>query len=247
MPLRQHREKGQRPAVTIEVIDTGVGIDKEQASRIFEPFTQADAATTRKYGGTGLGLSIVKGLIDAMGGTVSLDSEIGKGTRMVLELSLRSAPVEEHREMPSTQLTVHQSITGLRILAAEDNAVNQAVLRAFLAQRGHEIHFAADGLEAVAAFKQNQFDLVLMDISMPVLDGVEAMRQIRFLERETNAEKSVPIIAVSAHAMRQEIKEYLAMGFAGYLTKPLRAEDVHAEIDRVIAAQEKFANSSSVA
>ena len=240
-------EKLSMTGVTIEVTDTGVGIDKEQASRIFEPFTQADAATTRKYGGTGLGLSIVKGLIDAMGGTVSLHSEIGKGTRMVLELSLRGAPVEEHGETPSTPLNAQQSIDGLRILAAEDNAVNQAVLRAFLAQRSHEIHFASDGLEAVAAFKQNKFDLVLMDISMPVLDGVEAMRQIRFLERETNVEKPVPIIAVSAHAMRQEIKEYLALGFAGYLTKPLRAEDVHAEIDRVMAALEKFESSSSVA
>jgi len=133
---------------------------------------------------------------------------------------------------------------GLNILAGEDNAVNQAVLKAFLDQRGHKTLFASDGLEAVAAFKRGKFDLVLMDISMPRLDGPEAMRQIRFLERELVSGKPTPIIAISAHAMSQQIDEFIEMGFDGYVTKPIRAEALHAEIDRVTApsgAAEKVA------
>ncbi len=228
-------QKASFRLLTIEVVDTGIGVDGEQASRIFEPFTQADTATTRKYGGTGLGLSIVKGLIDAMGGRISMESETGKGTRVLIELSLLAAPSEQSSDAPTTTFDANDVVKGLRILAAEDNIVNQAVLRTFLEQRNHDTHFAADGLVAVDMFKRDEFDLVLMDISMPVLDGGEAMRQIRFLERESNSAKSVPMIAVSAHAMLQQVEEYLAMGFAGYLTKPLRAEDLHAEIDRVMA------------
>ena len=245
--IAEAQQKGSVCSVLITVVDTGIGLDNDQAARIFEPFTQADAATTRKYGGTGLGLSIVKGLVDAMKGTISIASETGKGTRFLVELSVPEAQVELGGDAPSTPIAAHQTTKGLRILAAEDNVVNQAVLRTFLAQRDHEIQFADDGLEAIDAFKKSEFDLVLMDISMPVLDGVEAMRQMRFLERERNAEKNVPIIAVSAHAMRQQVEEYLALGFAGYLTKPLRAEDVHAEIDQVMAAQANPTSASKTA
>ncbi len=223
-------------SVVIEVADTGIGITDEQAARIFEPFTQADVTTTRKYGGTGLGLSIIKGLVDAMGGSVSVLSEIGKGTRFLIELALPLAPAGALEEtVDETAAPAHPAAQRLRILAAEDNVVNQAVLRTFLAQRDHEVRIASNGLEAVEAAKEQDFDLVLMDISMPVLDGAEAMRQIRFFERNRGAAEALPVIAVSAHAMRQQIEEYLAVGFDGYVTKPLRAEDLHAEIDRVIA------------
>ena len=111
------------------------------------------------------------------------------------------------------------------------------MLKAFLDQRGHTIDAAYDGLETISAFKRGRHDIVLMDISMPLLDGVEAMRQIRFLDREMGGSGAVPVIAVSAHAMRQQIDDYLAAGFDGYVTKPVRAEALHAEIDRVMAAR----------
>lgn len=173
-----------------------------------------------------------------------MQSEPGAGSRIFIEMSLPVAHIKESKEASPTAFSAEETATGLRILAAEDNVVNQAVLRTFLAQRCHDIVFAADGLEAVDAFKRAEFDLVLMDISMPVLDGVEAMRQVRFLEREDKSRNTVPIIAVSAHAMRQQVEEYLAMGFAGYLTKPLRAEDLHAEIDRAMAAKDRSVHLS---
>ena len=115
--------------------------------------------------------------------------------------------------------------------------MNQAVLGAFLEQCKHTVTFAQNGLEAVDACRDGAFDLVLMDISMPVLDGVEALRQIRFLERSQNSDSPVPVIAISAHAMTQQVDEYLEAGFDGYVTKPIKSPQLHAEIARVMAGQ----------
>ncbi|WDI30922.1 ATP-binding protein [Hyphococcus flavus] len=229
----------------IEVADTGIGITKEQAARIFEPFTQADASTTRKYGGTGLGLSIAKGLVEAMGGEISVRSKAGEGSRFIVEIPVLL--VADNQVQLDTHKAVRKAETHgrLKILAGEDNAVNQAVLSAFLKERRHEVYFAADGLAVVDAFKRNQFDIVLMDISMPVLDGPEALRQIRFLERESGASSLTPVIAVSAHAMPQQVEEYLSMGFNGYVTKPIRSDSLHGEIERVLSAEEQPAHASS--
>lgn len=219
--------------VRIEVVDTGVGISEEQVSRIFEPFAQADATTTRKYGGTGLGLSIARGLAEAMGGAVSVRSKIEEGATFALELPLPRAARETGAPRPTAE-EEDEGARGLRLLAAEDNVVNQAVLTTFLDGYDHTVVFADDGLETVDAFKKGEFDVVLMDISMPVMDGVEAMRQIRFLERERGGGR-VPIIAVSAHAMRQQVEDYLAAGFDGYVTKPINGAQLHREIARVTA------------
>ncbi len=227
----------------IEVKDSGIGMSADQISRIFDPFTQADATTTRKFGGTGLGLSIAKGLVTAMGGEISVRSTLGAGSIFKVSFPAPLAHGDDAAEAAEASgAAALKQQKGLRILAGEDNAVNQAVLKAFLDQRGHRTLFASDGLEAVAAFKRDKFDVVLMDISMPRLDGPEAMRQIRFLERELVAGKPTPIIAISAHAMRQQIEEFLEMGFDGYVTKPIRAEELHAEIDRVTAPPEVAAS-----
>ena len=219
---------------TIEVKDSGIGMSADQMSRIFDPFTQADVSTTRKFGGTGLGLSIAKGLVGAMGGGIEVRSALGAGSIFTVTLP---APRYEGAAQgaASDALVADERREALSILAGEDNLVNQAVLKTFLDQRKHRVHFAGDGLEVVSAFKRDSFDLILMDISMPRLDGPEALRQIRFLERELSAGASTPVIAVSAHAMRQQIDEFLDMGFDGYVTKPINAEALHAEIDRVMA------------
>ncbi len=231
----------------IEVIDTGIGMTKSQAARIFEPFTQADASTTRKYGGTGLGLSIVQGIVEGMGGDIAVRSSPGEGSRFIVHIPAPAA------EQMASRATLDQGDAQgadrqqLKILAGEDNAVNQAVLAAFLKERGHAVQFADDGLAVVEAFKNGEFDLVLMDISMPVLDGTEALRQIRFLERESGAAAPIPVIAVSAHAMEQHVDECLSLGFDGYVTKPLRSATLHSEIERVLSAQRVSGVESDVA
>ena len=230
--LRASQQGPDGSPVIIEVIDTGIGISEEQSSKVFEPFTQADVSTTRKYGGTGLGLSIAKGLVEAMGGSLSLRSTQGQGTTFFVELPL---PLEVQAEVSGSEIDASEvAVTGLKILAAEDNVVNQAVLAAFLKQCKHDVTFAENGLEAVDACRQGAFDLVLMDISMPVLDGVEAMRQIRFLEKSNGSSDQVPMIAISAHAMTQQVEEFLEAGFEGYVTKPIKARELHAEIARVM-------------
>lgn len=233
--------------VRIEIADTGIGVSEEQISRIFDPFAQADATTTRKYGGTGLGLSIAKGFAESMGGTLSARSQVGEGATFTLELLLPCTDAEMEVDPAPTQAAENDGAPGLRLLAAEDNAVNQAVLKTFLSGRDHEIEFADDGLKAVDAFKRGDFDVILMDISMPVMDGVEAMRQIRFLERELGLGRRIPIIAVSAHAMRQQVEDYMAAGFDGYVTKPINGAQLHQEIARVTAAAGMEGKTASLA
>ena len=243
--------------VRITVSDTGIGLAPDQLERIFEPFVQADVTTTRKYGGTGLGLAITRQLVEAMDGEIRVESKRGEGSRFIVEFP---APLSEHQGDSSATAPVmaetlggrpatapspfRGSVSGLRILVGEDNAVNQAVISAFLSQRDHKVTFADDGLDAVTSFENDSFDLVLMDISMPGLDGVEAMGRIRDIERQ-RGDAPAPIIAVSAHAMKQQVVEYLALGFDGYVTKPIRAETLHAEIDRAMAPRPEA--SSNVA
>ncbi|WP_133162407.1 ATP-binding protein [Hyphococcus luteus] len=232
------REEPDR--VRIIVSDTGIGLEADQRDRIFEPFVQADVTTTRKYGGTGLGLAITKELVEAMGGAIHVESAPGEGSRFTVDLP---APVVEFE---SADAALAAAVTPmppqapglasrLRILVGEDNMVNQAVLNAFLSQRGHDIVFAEDGLKTVEAFEKGAFDVVLMDISMPGLDGVEAMRRIRDIEEKRGGPRA-PVLVVSAHAIKQEIDDYLALGFDGYITKPVHAEKLHAEIARVVNA-----------
>ncbi|MHA7870739.1 MAG: ATP-binding protein [Hyphococcus sp.] len=230
-------DAGAAPVI-IEVADSGIGLSDDQAQRIFDPFIQADVTTTRKFGGTGLGLSIAKGLIEAMGGTIGVRSKPKQGATFIIELPLQAA--DTPTRTPQTACARDDGFAprrALRILAAEDNDVNRSVLGVFLAAHDHDVEFAVDGLKAVEAFKNGAPDLILMDISMPVMDGVEAMRQIRFLEREQGARHATPIIAISAHAMRQQIDEYMEAGFDGYITKPVNAEQLAKEIARVMDAR----------
>ncbi len=233
--------------VTIEVADTGIGVTEAKTAQIFEPFAQADVTTTRKYGGTGLGLSIVKTLVEAMGGSVAVTSRPGEGALFTIRLPLRVATAEETAARQSDAVFCDDRRRGLRVLAAEDNDVNQKVLKTFLSQWDHIVEFASDGLKTVDAFKNKEFDIILMDISMPVMDGVEAMRQIRFLEREKGDGRRIPIIAVSAHAMRQQVEEYLAAGFDGYVTKPVNPAHLFGEIGRVLAEEEQARDAISAA
>lgn len=240
---------GAHNHVVIEVADTGIGLTQEQIKRIFEPFTQADTTTTRKYGGTGLGLSIVKGLVDGMGGTVEVVSTLGAGAtfrvRLPLPLAARGQSSLQAETCVIEAAGPIRKQENLSILVGEDNAVNRAVLQAFLSRRDYKVEFANDGLAVVEAFKGGAFDVVLLDISMPVIDGVEALRQMRFIERQRGDKRSTPAIAVSAHAMPQQIEEYLNAGFDGYVTKPVSADRLYTEIDRVTANSAERSSSAA--
>jgi len=219
----------------IEVADTGIGMSAEQAARIFDPFSQADTTTSRRFGGTGLGLSIASGLASSMGGAISVTSAPGEGSTFILEVPLPRVTPEHTQAANAEELAASTSSISARILAAEDNPVNRSVLGALIAPLGHSVDFAEDGAEAIASFARGAYDLVLMDISMPAMDGVEAMRRLRAVERARGSGRRTPIIAVSAHAMRQQIDEFLSLGFDGYITKPVTSSNLRAEIDRCLA------------
>jgi PAS domain S-box-containing protein len=204
--------------LTIEVIDTGHGMDAEVLGRIFTPFAQADSSTTRRFGGTGLGLSIVRELAVRMGGDVSVTSRPGVGSRFAVSLPL---PFVGEAEATAAEAERDDApLPALRVLAAEDNATNQLVLRTLLGQLGVEVVIVGDGQAAVDAWKDADWDLILMDVQMPVMDGFAAARAIREIER-AEARPATPIIALTANAMSHHIEACLEAGMTRLLPKPI--------------------------
>ena len=218
---------GEPPHILrVEVRDTGIGIPEAIRAKLFNRFSQADASTTRRFGGTGLGLAISRELVACMGGEIGVTSQVGKGSTFWFEI-----PTEPSAEpiVKATGRSVATSGARLRILVAEDNAVNQKVLRTLLAGQGHDLHFANDGSLAVDAARDGAFDLVLMDISMPVMDGPTATRHIRAMP---GAASRVPIIALTANAMAGDRETYIAAGMNDYVSKPVNLDLLLAAIAR---------------
>ena len=218
--------------LSIVVEDTGIGMDNSQLTKAMKPFVQADSSITRKYGGTGLGLSIVTGLVDAMGGEFNIQSETSKGTQVKIELPLKENKSSfQNSTEKITNLPDEHGFAGLRILIVDDNQVNRLVVSSFLAPLGAISVQASSGEAAIDLAIKEEFDLILMDIAMPGMDGVEAMLEIR----STLADQSPPIIANTAHAMKHEIEGYLAQGFDAYLTKPITCENLCKTLQSVLA------------
>ena len=222
------------------VADTGIGIEASKQLRIFEAFHQADGSATRQYGGTGLGLTISARIVQMMGGTIHLTSEPGKGSTFSFELSLKLQsddvkPVRNTRleptEHPLETPPATEPRSPLHVLLAEDNPVNQRVAQRLLEKNGHAVVVANNGREALARYEAAQFDIVLMDVQMPEMDGFAATAAIRQLQ-ETNGTR-VPILALTAHAMTGDRERCLAAGMDGYVTKPIRPPILFAEIDRL--------------
>lgn len=216
------------------ITDTGKGISPQVQAKLFQRFVQGDASTTRHYGGTGLGLAICKELVEWMGGEIGVTSEEGKGSTFWFTLTLEKADHEaviqgdtDCAPAPVDPTLPHRS---LRILVAEDNQVNQQVASAMLLRGGHRVDVAANGREALNAVRDVPYDLVLMDIQMPVMDGIVAARAIRALEGERG---KVPIIAVTANAMRGDRERYLAAGMDDYVPKPIQPPRLVAAIASV--------------
>ncbi len=206
--------------VAIEVRDTGIGMTEAQVAAVFEDFVQADSSTTRKFGGTGLGMSIVRRLVQAMDGRIELDSAPGRGTRVRVTLPLGPAEAEP----PAPRAPEPPPIPkGLRVLAADDNRTNRMVLSALLARLGVAAEVVEGGPEAVAAAEARAFDLYLLDISMPEMDGIEALAEIRRREA-AQGRAAAPAVAVTANALTHQVESYLARGFAGHVAKPIRSE-----------------------
>lgn len=206
-------------AVCFSVRDTGIGISAEQQRWIFDAFRQADGSTTRRFGGTGLGLAISQRLVGLMGGEIRVESEPGKGSRFWFALPLVEAPLTETPEITAEVVVVEP----LRVLLVEDNRVNQIVASKMLERDGHQVTLAADGEKAIEEFDRGSFDVVLMDVHMPVLDGIRATERIR---QRDGAGRDVPILALSAGVLEQERARCTEAGMNGFLAKPLRPEEL---------------------
>jgi signal transduction histidine kinase/CheY-like chemotaxis protein len=210
------------------VRDTGVGIPKDKQSVIFDAFRQADGSTTRKYGGTGLGLAICSRLVNMMGGTIGVDSEPGKGSTFHFSARLgvvtgTPAEVDEQARKLATVVQAFnpEQVTNLRILLAEDNPVNQRLATKLLEKRGHQVTVTATGRGALQRVQGETFDVVLMDVQMPDMDGLEATALIR--QWEKNRGRRTPIVALTAHSMKGDRDRCLAAGMDTYVTKPFDA------------------------
>jgi PAS domain S-box-containing protein len=212
-------------ALTVAVADTGIGMDAAAAAQVFDEFAQADQSTTRRFGGTGLGLAIVKRLVDKMGGEIALRTAPGQGSTFTLRLP---APPAE-AAAPGPHAATARPAAGLRVLAADDNPINRMVLEGMLERLGARITLAESGGEAVALRALGDFDVLLLDISMPDMDGVEALARIRRIEEERGLRRP-PALAVTANVMADQIAGYLRQGFAGHLAKPLRSEELGAAL-----------------
>lgn len=214
--------------VKVTVADSGIGIELDKLNSLFSAFTQADSSTTRKFGGTGLGLAIVKQLLEMQGGEVSVSSSIGQGTKF--EFTIEYEFSDKSISTQSQNQQTAKNLVGLKILVAEDNEINQLIARDMLLQCGASVVIAEDGDIAVKKVQQQHFDIVLMDIQMPNLDGIQAFKQIS----ETPELNNIPVIALTANVMAHEVKHYIELGFTDHLGKPFQKEQLVTKINQCL-------------
>ncbi|WP_304190195.1 ATP-binding protein [Phenylobacterium aquaticum] len=219
-------------ALRLTVRDTGVGIAAEKQLHLFEKFVQADNSATRRFGGTGLGLAICRELTQMMGGVIQVESVEGRGSTFRIELPLErgeAAAVSSSAAIPQEEAPEG----ALRLLAAEDNPTNQQVLAAVMGSLGLEVDIVPDGQAAFEAWRDGAYDLILMDIQMPVMDGIDSARAIRAAELEAGRRRT-PIVALTANALSHQVQEYLAAGMDGHVAKPIEIAKLYEAISRAL-------------
>ena len=220
-----------------EVIDTGIGIDPEHHSEIFSEFTTLTPVYTQKFGGTGLGLTISNRLVKMMDGEIGFTSELGVGSCFWFSVTLPKltpSQIKEHKRETSSQLEIIQKSLNGRILLAEDNPANKMIAQVILEKAGLDVDTAADGLEAVAAVKQRVYDLILMDVGMPEMDGIEATTLIRQM---SGLQSKTPIVAMTAHVVRGDRESLLSKGMDDYLAKPATKQQLLAMVEKWLATR----------
>jgi CheY-like chemotaxis protein/two-component sensor histidine kinase len=229
--LNQHANK---VIIEFKVKDTGIGISKDKASLLFTPFTQLDQFMTRKFGGTGLGLAISKKLVELMGGEIRLEESSDQGTTFAF--TIRVKLMSEDIKLPTMQSDKHgdSPSSRLQILIAEDNAINQLVLKKMLERQGHNVDVAEDGRDAIEAIKSKAYDLVFMDLQMPLMNGFEATKRIKEMEI---SEKPPVIIAVTANAFVEDREKCLAAGMDDYISKPIKLTAINEIVNHYLNHQ----------
>lgn len=239
--LRMHKQSGEQLLAELVVTDTGIGIPEEKLKTIFESFTQADEGTTRKYGGTGLGLSITKRLCEMQGGTVAVESVMGQGTTFRVRLPYKigsesDLPVEQERLQPLTDGRT------IRVLLAEDHEYNQLYAISLLQEWNFDIDIAPDGKAAIDLLSNRSYDIVLMDVHMPVMSGIEATRHIR--TRMNESVRSIPIVALTADAIKEDQELFIEAGMNACVTKPFDANQLHQVILRLLKKEHKRSDAT---
>jgi CheY-like chemotaxis protein/anti-sigma regulatory factor (Ser/Thr protein kinase) len=215
--------------IHFSVRDTGIGISREASRKLFLPFSQADASTSRKYGGTGLGLAISKKLVELMGGRIWFESEEGKGSTFHFTVRANAFAGLFERALPASTLQDKpKAAKDLRILLAEDNPVNQRMTVLMLKKLGYKADSVANGREVLQALERQTYDLILMDVQMPEMDGLMATKEIRRLWPSGGPR----ILALTAHAIAGDREKCLEVGMDGYLCKPINLEDLQAALNR---------------
>jgi CheY-like chemotaxis protein len=217
--------------ICFRVNDTGIGIPEDKINRLFQPFTQIDSSTTRKYGGTGLGLAITKKLVEMMGGRIWAESRLGKGSTFnftILADATLINPASRKAEAWQESDDGGERNHVLRILLAEDNPVNQMVMLKMLSKLGYHADVAANGTEVLCSLERQPYDLILMDVQMPEMDGFETAKAIRKLRASSDQPK---IIAITAYALKGDREKCLAAGMDDYISKPVKLEELRAVLE----------------
>jgi len=223
------------------VNDTGIGMSEEQKAHVFEEFGQADSSIARRFGGTGLGMPIVRRLVEMMGGSVTMQSSPEEGTEVRIDLPLARTDLLERKLPEVVNAEIAPELQGLRVLAADDNRTNRMILGAMMGRLGIGAVLVSDGTKALEQYERSEFDLIILDISMPKIDGVAVLREIRSREAQRATAPGgikpatmLPIVAFTANAMSHQVDEYLSAGFDDCLTKPLQLDRLQASLGKLV-------------
>ncbi len=220
-------ETEKHARVRFQVIDTGIGIEEDRLGSVFESFTQASTKTKRLFGGTGLGLTISKQLVELQGGTISVESKLGKGSTFTVILEFAKT---SRKEVSDAGIVEEEggNLQGIKVLVAEDNLINQKVIQSFLSRWNVEAKMVENGVEAIKELTANKFDILLMDLEMPEMDGFEAAAAIRKLDK--SAKRNIPIVALTAAALDEVKEKVFAVGMTDYVTKPFNPVELRKKI-----------------